>query len=78
LISFCKTLLHLRQGESSQLLTLISSKGKLRAFDLCGNDKKEEVALSRHYALFHGTVNKPPMHGAYIVTFAEHSEYLRR
>jgi len=29
--------------------------------------KNEEVALSRHYALFHGKVSKPPMHEAYIL-----------
>ena len=38
----------------------------------CKNDKNEEVVLSRHYALFHGNVNKPaPTHEAYIVTFVE-------
>jgi len=29
------------------------------------------VALSRHYALFHGNINKPPIHEAYIVTLVE-------
>ena len=37
--------------------------------DLIVKMTKEEVALSRHYALFHGNVNKPPIHEAYIVTF---------
>ena len=37
----------------------------------CRNDKNEEVALSWHYVLFHGNVNKPPIHEAYIVTYVE-------
>jgi len=30
----------------------------------CKNDKNEEMATLRHYALFHGNVSKPPMHEA--------------
>jgi len=37
----------------------------------CKNYKNVEAALWRHYALFHGNVNKPPKHEAYIVTFVE-------
>ena len=33
------------------------------------------MALSRHYALFHGNVNKPPAHEAYIVTFVEQPNF---
>jgi len=29
------------------------------------------MALSRHYSEYHGTINKPPLHEAYIVTFIE-------
>jgi len=39
----------------------------------CNYDKndKDEVALSQHYSVFHGVVNKPPIHEAYIVVFVE-------
>jgi len=30
---------------------------------------KDEVALSRHYSVFHGIVNKPSIHEAYIFSF---------
>jgi len=40
----------------------------------CKTDE-DEVALSRHHALFHGTVNKPPIHEAYTVTFVEQSNF---
>jgi len=40
----------------------------------CKNDKNE-VALSRHYTAFHGIVNKPPMHKAYPITFAEQPNF---
>jgi len=33
------------------------------------NDK-DEMALSRHYSLFRGIVNKPPIHEGFTVTFA--------
>ena len=39
------------------------------------NDKNEEVALSRQHALFHGNVNKPPIHEAYIVFFVEQPNF---
>ena len=29
------------------------------------------MALSRHYSENHGTINKPPLHEAYTVTFVE-------
>ena len=29
------------------------------------------MALSRHYSENHGTLNKPPLHDAYTVTFVE-------
>ena len=41
----------------------------------CSNDINKEVALSRHYAFFHGNVNKPPIHEAYIVTFVEQPNF---
>jgi len=39
----------------------------------CGIDEnnKDKVALSRHFSEFHGNVNKPPIHEAYIVTSVE-------
>jgi len=40
----------------------------------CKNDK-DEVALSRHYSVFHGIVNKPPVHEAYTVTFVEQPDF---
>ena len=41
----------------------------------CKNYKNKEVALSRNYALFHGNVNKPPIHEAYIITFVEQPNF---
>jgi len=41
----------------------------------CKNDKKDDVALSRHYALFHGNVNEPSIHEVYTVTFVEQPEF---
>ena len=36
----------------------------------CKSDSdKDEMALLRHYSENHGTINKPPLHKAYIVTF---------
>ena len=31
----------------------------------------DQMALSRHYSENHGTINKPPLHEAYTVTFVE-------
>ena len=33
------------------------------------------MALSRHYALFHGNVNEPSIHETYIVTFVEQPNF---
>jgi len=34
------------------------------------------MALSRHFSVFHGIVNKPPIHEAYFaVTFAEQPSF---
>jgi len=41
----------------------------------CKDDKKDEVDFSRHYALFHGNVNKPPIHKAHTVTFIQQSNF---
>ena len=38
---------------------------------------KDKVALLRHYSLFHGNVNKPPIYEACTVTFVEESNFLR-
>ena len=36
----------------------------------CKSDSdKDQMALSRHYSENHGTINKPPLHKAYTVTF---------
>jgi len=32
---------------------------------------KDQMALSQHYSENHGTINKPPLHEAYTVTFVE-------
>jgi len=38
----------------------------------CKTDSdKDQMALSRHYSENHGTINKPPLHEAYTVTFVE-------
>jgi len=38
----------------------------------CKTDSdKDQMALSRHYSENHDTVNKPPLHEAYTVTFVE-------
>ena len=38
----------------------------------CKTDNdKDQMALSRHYSENHGTINKPPLHEAYTVTFVE-------
>ena len=38
----------------------------------CKTDSdKDQMALSRHYSENHGTINKPPLREAYIVTFVE-------
>jgi len=38
----------------------------------CKTDSdKDQMALSRHYSEYHGTINKPPLHEAYTVTFVE-------
>jgi len=38
----------------------------------CKTDSdKDQMALSRHYSENHGTINKPPLYEAYIVTFVE-------
>ena len=38
----------------------------------CKTDSdKNQMALSRHYSDNHGTINKPPLHEAYTVTFVE-------
>jgi len=34
-------------------------------------NNKDKVALSQHFSEFHGNVNKPQIHEAYIVTFVE-------
>jgi len=36
---------------------------------------KDEVALSRYNSVFHGNVNKPPIHEAYTVTFVEQPNF---
>ena len=36
----------------------------------CTTDS-DQMALSRHYSENHGTINKPPLHEAYTVTFVE-------
>ena len=43
----------------------------------CRNDKNKEVDLFLlwYYAFFHGNVNKPPIHEAYIVTFVEQPNF---
>ena len=33
------------------------------------------MALSRHYSENHGTINKPPLHEAYTVTFVEQPSF---
>jgi len=33
------------------------------------------MALSRNFSVFHGIVNKPPIHEAYAVTFAEQPSF---
>ena len=38
-------------------------------------DDKGEMVLSQHYSVFHGNVNKPPIHEAYTVTFVEQSNF---
>jgi len=37
---------------------------------------KDKVGLSRHFSEFHESVNKPPMHEAYTVTFVEQPNFL--
>ena len=38
----------------------------------CKTDSdKDQMALSRHYSENHSTINKPPLHEAYTVTFVE-------
>ena len=38
----------------------------------CKTDRdKDQMALSRHYSENHGTINKPPLHETYTVTFVE-------
>jgi len=38
----------------------------------CKTDSdKDQMTLSRHYSENHGTINKPPLHEAYTVTFVE-------
>ena len=38
----------------------------------CKTDSdKDQMASSRHYSENHGTINKPPLHEAYTVTFVE-------
>ena len=38
----------------------------------CKTDSdKDQMALSRHYSENHGTINKPPLHEAYTITFVE-------
>ena len=38
----------------------------------CKTDSdKDQMALSRHYSENHGTINKPPLHETYTVTFVE-------
>ena len=42
----------------------------------CKTDSdKDQMALSRHYSENHGTINKPPLHEAYSVTFVEQPSY---
>jgi len=43
----------------------------------CEIDKndKDKVALSWHYSVFHGNVNKPSIHEAYTVTFVEQPNF---
>ena len=40
----------------------------------CKNEK-DEVALSRHYSMFHGTVNKLSIPEAYTVTFIQRTNF---
>jgi len=37
--------------------------------------KVETYYKSRHYALFHGNVNKPPIHEGYMVTFVKQPNF---
>ena len=38
----------------------------------CKTDSdKDQMVLLRHYSENHGTINKPPLHEAYTVTFVE-------
>jgi len=43
----------------------------------CEIDKndKDKVALSRHYSVFHGNLNKPAIHEAYTVTYVEQPSF---
>ena len=43
--------------------------------DCTTDSDKDQMALSRHYSENHGTINKPPLHEAYTVTFVEQPSF---